>query len=58
MTPERKQELFDNMLEYIWTHNEAEGKEVYVHTLQHLGFTQEEIQEELENCDFDDEEEY
>jgi hypothetical protein len=55
MTGERKIELFDEVLGWIWMHTEAEGKEEYVRALKQLGFTEEEIVEELSNCDFDEE---
>ena len=53
MTPERKAELFDNAIIWIWEHTEGYDKEEYIGALEHIGFTPEEIEEELEICDFD-----
>ena len=53
MTNERKAELFDNAITWIWEHIEEYGKDEYVSALENIGFTESEIAEELEICDFD-----
>ena len=53
MTDERKAELFDEAITWIWEHTEGYGKEEYVNALEHIGFTDEEIEEELSICDFE-----
>jgi hypothetical protein len=55
MTPERKAELFDNAITWIWEHTENHGIEVYKSALKKVGYTKEEIVEELLSCNFDDE---
>jgi hypothetical protein len=57
MTPERKAELFDNAITWIWEHTENYGVKAYFNALKHIGYTQEEIFEELTSCNFDDDEE-
>ena len=54
MTNERKAELFQGLMEWGWMHTEGYGKDEYVRFLQVVGFTQEEIEEELSDCCFDD----
>lgn len=54
MTDERKIELFDNLLTWIWAHTEGYGKIEYVTALENIGYTPEEIQEELQVAEFDD----
>lgn len=56
MTNERKAKLFHGAMDWIWEHTEGYGKEEYVCALQHIGFTREEVQEELSNCCFDEDE--
>jgi hypothetical protein len=53
MTDKRKQELFDNAITWIWEHTQEYGKEEYIGALEYIGFTEEEIDEELAACDFD-----
>lgn len=53
MTNERKAELFDKALTWIWEHTEGYSQDEYVSALKHIGFTPKEIKEELENCVFD-----
>ena len=55
MTDERKSELFDNAITWIWAHTENFGMETYILALKEVGYTQEEITEELTSCNFDDE---
>ena len=53
MTDERKLKLFDQAITWIWEHTEGYGKKDYIDALENIGFTDEEIQEELANCVFD-----
>ena len=55
MTNERKAELFDNAITWIWEHTENYGIEAYKSALKKVGYTNEEITDELLNCNFDDE---
>ena len=55
MTDERKTELFDNAITWIWEHIQNHGVEAYRRALKQIGYTQKEISEELENCNFEDE---
>ena len=57
MTNERKAELFDNAISLIWEYTEGFGMEAYKSALREVGYTKEEITEELISCNFDDEEE-
>lgn len=57
MTDERKVKLFDNAITWIWEHTENHGVKAYFHALKQIGYTKEEILEELTSCNFDDEEE-
>lgn len=52
MTNERKAELFNSAMDWIWVHTEGYGKDEYIGALENIGFTAEEIEEELSNCDF------
>lgn len=54
MTNERKAELFDNALTWIWEHTEVYGKIEYITALENIGYTPEEIQNELTIAEFDD----
>ena len=56
MKPERKAELFDNAITWIWEHTENFGADAYKSALKEVGYTKEEIIEELTSCNFDDEE--
>lgn len=47
MTNERKQELFDNLLGWVYDHTETFGVCEYVSALKKCGFTREEIKEDL-----------
>ena len=55
MTDERKIQLFDEAITWIWEHTEEYGMKEYVNILQHIGYTPKEIAEELSTCCFDDE---
>lgn len=55
MTPERKAELFDNTITWIWEHTENFGMKAYISALKKVGYTEEEITDELTSCNFDDE---
>lgn len=55
MTPERKAELFDKAITWIWEHTENFGMDAYISALKEVGYTKEEITEELISCNFDDE---
>jgi hypothetical protein len=55
MTNARKAELFDNAITWIWEHTENFGMEAYKSALREVGYTKEEITEELISCNFDDE---
>lgn len=57
MTPERKAELFDNAITWVWEHTENHGVKAYLNALKQIGYTKEEILEELTSCNFDDDEE-
>ncbi len=52
MTNERKAELFQGAMEWVWMHTEGYGKDEYICALENIGFTPEEIEEDLSNCDF------
>ena len=54
MTDERKAELFDKTITWIWEHTEEYGKIEYITALENIGYTPEEIQEELKIAEFDD----
>lgn len=56
MTNERKAELFDNAIAWIWEHAENFGVKEYLKALKHIGYTQAEILEELASCNFNEEE--
>lgn len=56
MTNERKIELFDKAIEWVWEHTEQHGVSEYLNTLKRIGYTEKEIAEEIANCNFDDEE--
>lgn len=55
MTNERKAELFDKAIEWIWDHSEGYDVQEYLRALKHIGYTQAEILEEIVNNNFDDE---
>jgi hypothetical protein len=55
MTNARKAELFDKAIEWIWDHSEGYDVQEYLRALKHIGYTQEEILEEIANNNFDDE---
>lgn len=57
MMPERKAELFDKAIAWVWEHTENHGVKAYLNALKQIGYTKEEILEELTSCNFDDEEE-
>lgn len=52
MTNERKLKLFKSALNWVFYHTEGYGKEEYVNALKEIGFTEDEIKEELEQCEF------
>lgn len=54
MTNRRKVQLFDKAIEWIWEHTEDEGVQEYLKALKHIGYTQEEILEEIANNNFDE----
>ncbi len=54
MTDERKLALFDNLVSWIYTHTENHGKKAYVTALKQVGYTPEEIKEELSTTNFDE----
>lgn len=58
MTNERKAELFTGLMEWVWVHTEGYGKDEYIIALENIGFTKEEIEEELSECYFDNDEDY
>lgn len=49
MTTERKAELFDNAILWIFEHTEGYGIEEYSRALKNIGFTDEEIKKQI-NC--------
>lgn len=55
MTDQRKVELFDRAITWIWEHTENYGVDAYKSALEIVGYTKEEITEELVSCNFDDE---
>ena len=55
MTNERKIELFDNAIGWIWDHSEGYDVQEYLRAHKHIGYTQEEILEEIANNNFDEE---
>jgi hypothetical protein len=55
MTDERKIKLFDEAITWVWEHTEEYGMKAYVSALKEIGYTPEEITEELFSCNFDDE---
>ena len=55
MTPERKAELFDNAIAWIWEHTENFGMVAYMSALKKIGYTDKEITDELISCNFDEE---
>ena len=55
MTDTRKAELFDKAIEWIWDHSEGYDVQEYLKALKHIGYTKEEILEEIANNNFDDE---
>ena len=54
MTNERKSELFNKAIDWVWEHTEGYGVSEYLNALKHIGYTQEEILEEIVNNNFDD----
>lgn len=50
MTTERKAELFDNAILWIFEHTEGYGIEEYARALENIGCTEEEISEQLNLC--------
>jgi hypothetical protein len=56
MTDERKAELFDKAVTWIWEHTENHGMKEYINALKKVGYTKAEIADELASCNFDDEE--
>ena len=61
MTNERKAELFKGAMNWVWEHMEYFDKEEVEMALEHIGFTEEEIAEELADSIFaedEDDEEY
>lgn len=50
MVNERKFELFDNAMLWIFEHTEGYGVEEYVRALKNIGFTAEEIKEQINLC--------
>lgn len=56
MTDKRKAELFDYAITWIWEHTENHGVQEYLRALKHIGYTQEEILEEIADNNFDEEE--
>lgn len=55
MTDKRKAELFDKAIDWVWEHTESFGMKRYLSALKTIGYTPEEITEELMTCNFDDE---
>jgi len=54
MTDERKAELFDNAMGFIYSKLEYADETEYEETLEEIGFTEEEIEKTLEDI-FNDE---
>lgn len=57
MTDKRKAELFDRAMSWVYEHLVYADETEYEETLENIGFTYEEIEEELANIFVDDEEE-
>lgn len=57
MTNERKAKLFDGAMEWVWEHMEYFSKEEVEWALEHIGFTDEEIAEELADSIFAEDDE-
>jgi hypothetical protein len=54
MTNERKAELFDHAISWIWEHTNGYGSEEYARALFKIGYTREEIENELFECVYDE----
>ena len=57
MTPERKAELFDGAMGWVYKHLVYGDETEYEETLEEIGFTEEEIAEQLSYIFDDDKEE-
>ena len=57
MTNERKAELFQGAMNWIWEHMESFSKQECIWALEHIGFSKEEIDEELTYCTFEEDDE-
>lgn len=55
MTKERKAELFDKAMSYIYSRLQYDDETEYEETLEQIGFTNEEIAEEMKNIFLEDE---
>jgi Holliday junction resolvasome RuvABC DNA-binding subunit len=49
MTKERKMELFDNAITWVWEHTQEHGKEAYINALKQIGYSEQEIYDEVNN---------
>lgn len=54
MKNERKLELFDNAISWIWEHTEKQGILAYLTALKQIGYTKKDVFDELTNCNFDE----
>ena len=57
MTNERKAELFQGAMNWVWEHMENFSKQECIWALEHIGFSKDEIDEELIYCTFEDDNE-
>ena len=57
MTNERKAELFQGAMNWVWEHMESFSKQECIWALEHIGFSKEEIDEELTYCTFEEDNE-
>jgi hypothetical protein len=57
MTNERKAELFDGAMNWVWEHMQYFDKEEVEMVLEYIGFTEEEIAEELAGSIYAEDEE-
>ena len=57
MTIERKAELFDKAVEWIWEHTNYDGASEFLRALRHIGYSEKEIFAEIVRNNFDDDHE-
>lgn len=52
LTNNRKVELFDAAIAWVWEHTEMHGSKEYRTALKKIGYTEAEIAEEFESCNY------